>query len=473
MSRVKIVATIGPATANAEALRELAASGMALVRLNGSHGNLKWHEETIRLVRQTLPDMPILLDIPGRKIRTELLTHEPSFGVGDIVTLTTEPGHDGSAKCSVNNRFLHERLHAGAVVLADDGTLSFVVDRVEGRDIHLRATTAGTLRSRKGINVPYVDLGLELVTERDHEMMRFACDNEVDFVGISFVESAAHVEAIRALTRNGTPRIVAKIENRGGMENMREVIGAADVIMIDRGDLSVETNLQTVAVFQKYILRMANSLSKPVIIATEMLHSMIQSPLPTKAEISDITNAVLDGAALTMLSGETAVGQYATEAVKIMRGVINAAEDLQQSDLDGERPETASLKIQDAMESAAAMVCRTLPITKIVVVTKSGYAARVLSSHRPRQPILAVSNDRNTARALNVLPGTKGIHVKVEFSPKSSEHIAACLQHLWNQKEITASDVILVAAVSYPRAGNLLNLLQTHSVADLAEALGW
>lgn len=471
MNKTKIVATIGPKTNNASALKLLADCGLSVARLNGSHADLDWHAATIKLIKETLPGVPILLDIPGRKIRTIQLKHEPSFAAGDIIILTTDDRHDGTEKVPVNNATLHEQINAGASILADDGTLRFTVTEVVGRDIHCRAETAGKLRSRKGINVPYVRLEGELVTDRDRKMVAFAKDHGVDFVGISFVESASHVEAIRELTGGDWPRIVAKIENQGGMENMDDVLQATDAAMIDRGDLSVETNLEQLAVFQKKILVAARKYGKPVIVATEMLHSMLDHPFPTKAEVSDITNAVLDGGAATMLSGETAVGDFPNQAVSVMRGVLSAAEEHMQDMLDENRARDG--EVQDAMRDAVALMCRSIPISKIVAVTMGGYAARMISASQVRQPILAVSNDEMAARSFNLLSGTEGICVDVPFSKTSTDHIVVCLEELWKDKKITQDDLILVVAVGYPKDGNLMNLMQTHRVSDLVETLGW
>lgn len=470
MSRVRIVATIGPATNNANALRALAQAGMNVVRLNGSHSDLDWHRATIALLRQTLPDVPILLDIPGRKIRTVGLKHEPSFAVGDIVTLTTEPDHDGSKKVPVNYDRLHEDLKAGNTILADDGTLRFTVVELRGRDILCRAETPGTLRSRKGINVPYVKLNTALVTDRDRKMVGFARETGVDFIGISFVESAAHVEAIRELSGQDGPRIVSKVENQGGLDHMEEIMAATDAAMIDRGDLSVETNLQSLTLFQKRIIDAARAAGKPVIVATEMLHTMIENDFPTKAEVSDITNAVLDGTAALMLSGETAVGKHPVAAVTLMRQVANEAERYLQGRLDDA---DAKSSVPRAMEDAIALICRTLPITKIVAVTRSGYAARSVAARQVRQPIIAVSNDARAARSFNILAGVTGEHVDIPFPRTSTDHIVTCLETLWRRGRLTADDLVLVTAVGYPKSGNRMNLIQTHAVSDLIETLGW
>ena len=473
MINTKIVATIGPATNNREMLLGLYKAGMGIARLNGSHADLEWHSNTIHLIRDTLPGVPILLDIPGRKIRTLQLAHEPKFDVGDIVILTVNGKHDGSEKVPLNYPHFHEEISVDDIILADDGSLRFGVVKVEGEDIHCRAEIAGRLRSRKGINVPYVNLKTELVTERDIEMMAFVQEHGVDFVGISFVESAAHIDAIKNLRgAKKYPWIVSKVENSGGMKHLHEIVEATDAIMIDRGDLSIETNIESVAIYQKQIITAANKHAKPVIVATEILHTMIDKPFPTKAEVSDISNAVLDGAAATMLSGETAIGKYPVEAVSVMRQVSNVADEHLQYRLD----ENESRPLKDApavTADAIAMMCRTLPITKIIAITLSGYAARMIASRSPRQPILAVSSDESAVRACNILLGTQGVHVDVDFQNQSTEHVPACLKSLWDKGEIIEDDYILITAVTYPKSGNRMNMIETHLVKDLADTLSW
>jgi pyruvate kinase len=469
MKRVKIVATIGPGTNNSDAIQALLASGMDVARLNGSHADLTWHAATIGLLRRMAPSLPILLDIPGRKIRTRQLSHEPSFSVGDSIVLTTSSGHDGREKVPVNREDLHDHLSPGDTVFADDGTLRFTVLEVQGRDIRCRAEAAGTLRSAKGINVPSVTFEGGSLTERDMEMIEFACEHGIDYVGISFVDSARLVEEVRGLVGPGGPRVLSKVENLGGMNNLNEVVDASDAIMIDRGDLSVETNLESIVIQQKRILEVARTYGKPVIVATEMLHSMIENPFPTKAEVSDISNAVLDGAAALMLSGETAVGRYPTQAVALMRSVADTVGESAQEAAD----QTQFLGGPQAMADAVAMLCRVLPITKIVPITISGYAARMVANSRPRQPILAVSNQVGTARSMNLLFGTEGIHVDIPFSPTNTDHIPLCLEELWRREYLLDTDVVVVTSVGYPKSGNRMNMIATHLVSDIRDSLGW
>jgi len=472
MNRTKIVCTIGPVSNTPEMLQKLIDAGMSVARLNGSHADLDWHRETIATLRAVTPDTPILLDIPGRKIRTIQLDIEPEFKTGDTLILTTDTNHDGSQKVPVNNVSLHEKLSSGNTVFADDGTLRFTVIEIDGQDIICRAECDGTLRSRKGINVPFVDLGGALVTDRDRAMMKFAIETEVDYVGISFVESAHHIEMIRALTRDNSPLIVSKVENRGGLDNLEEIAEATDAIMIDRGDLSVETDLHNVALYQKTIIEAARYHGKPVIVATEMLHTMITNPFPTKAEVSDITNAVLDGCAATMLSGETAMGDFPIEVTKTMREVCDAATQYSQHNVVLS-PVRDGITVPQATEDSVALVCRELPITKIVAITRSGFAARMIAARNPKQEILAVVDNERTARAVNLLAGTTGIFVDIHFPKDDLGHIGKCLEKLWNMGHIKQDDMILVTMVTFPKSGNRMNMIATYLVSDLMESLGW
>nr|WP_227000514.1 pyruvate kinase [Komagataeibacter diospyri] len=319
-----IVATIGPVSASREMLQALSEAGMTMARLNSSHNTREWHRQTIRLIKETLPDLPVLLDIPGRKIRTVPLAHEPAFEAGDLIILTTDSQHDGSIKVPVNFDRFHEFMMPGLDVYADDGHLFFLVEEINGRDVHMRAKVGGVLRSRKGINVPQARFERPLVTRSDREMMAFAQENAVDYVGISFVEGAEHIAAIRHLMGRVPLGIVAKVENQGGLDNMAEIIGASDMVMIDRGDLAVETSPDLVCLFQKRILAAAQKQKAPVIVATELLNTMIEHPYPTKAEIGDITTAVLDGTSFLMLSGKTAIGCYPVEATARLQQIGRA-----------------------------------------------------------------------------------------------------------------------------------------------------
>ena len=469
----KIVATIGPVSANSDTLKKLHKAGMSVARLNGSHSDLEWHANVIKLIKSTIPNLPILLDIPGKKIRTAQLLFEPTFDVLDEIILTTSPGFNGKEKVSVNNIYLHESLSKGDTILADDGTLRFVVSKIINKDIYCVAQTKGKLKSAKGINVPHVAIKGELINKRDIDMMQFAVDNEVDFVGISFVESANHVESIRALSKKTWPRIVAKIENQGGLNNLKEIVKATDIIMIDRGDLSTETNMESVAIYQKEIINVAKRYAKPVIVATEMLHTMIESSIPTKAEVADISNAILDGAAATMLSGETAIGNFPVESVETMAKISNAVNSNLYKTRNKKRHYANEEDEPRAMGGAITSLCNSLPITKIIAITISGFAARMVASEMLEQPILAVSNDIFSANSFNLLRNTKGFYVDIDFSKDSLDHVLKCIKFLYDEKEIDINDVILVTSVGYPKSGRRMNVIQTHYIKDLKELFNW
>jgi pyruvate kinase len=243
--------------------------------------------------------------------------------------------------------------------------------------------------------------------------------------------------------------------------------------MIARGDLSVETRLETIAIYQKNIIEKARVFGIPVIVATEMLHTMIVNPFPTKAEVSDITNAILDGAAATMLSGETAVGEYPVEAVHLMRGIASEAT---LYSLASKAHGNNTPKQQDAtqvIEDAADFISRSLPINKIIVITRSDYTARMISVRTPSQPIIAVSNDLMTARSFNLLNGTEGVYIDATFSDMTVDHIPFCLKELWVRKKIVDTDHILLLSGLNPKSGTRMNLLQTYQVSDLSGSLGW
>ena len=470
--RTKIICTIGPKSCNETMLAALYDEGMRVARLNGSHANLEWHSQAIALIHSVLPNVPILLDIPGRKIRTTQLNFEPSFAVGDFIILTTSLDYDGSEKVPVNYANLHRDLSVGNTIMADDGTLRFTVTKIDGADIWCQAETGGQLKSRKGINVPFVKLSTPQVTERDRSMVDFACANQVDFIGLSFVESSDHVNVFRDLIAGRGPKIVAKIENQGGLDNAEKIVEIADAIMIDRGDLSVETSLFDVALKQKAIISQAKKYGTPVIVATEMLHTMIENSVPTKAEVTDISNAVLDGCAATMLSGETAVGTYPIEAVRTMRRIIEASEQ-HLSNISDSLPRLLGEKTPDVIANAVPEICRNLPISKIIAITRSGFAARKIDAQQPTQPIIAVSDDELAAKGFNLIPGVLGVFSDISFLKNSTDHVADILKSLWVKKIINDSDTILVVGITYPTAGGRMNSIQIHNVGLLCKTLSW
>jgi len=472
MSQVKIIATIGPRTNNIESLKAMRAAGMDVARLNGSHADLKWHKETLDLLREAVPDVPVLLDLPGRKIRITNLQEPMQIKAQDTVILTSDQDYRADKKIAINYPELSQDVKSGDTIWLDDGNLLLKVTEVKASDVVCHAENALTLTHGKGVHIPQLHYRPAIISQKEHELISFAIENGVEFLGASFVGSPSDVEAIRKLIDGRGPEIVAKIETQPAMENLAELIEVSDALMIDRGDLSVETRTKNVALLQKQILAEANGSSCPVIVATEILQSMVHSPIPTKAEITDITASVLDKATALMLSAETAVGDFPIEAIATMRRVADAASQYLQDSLSNGTQGSLET-VPEAIGGAIALICRNLDITKIVAITISGYAARMVSGKMPRQPILAVTNDRNVARRFNLMPGTTGIYLDIEFSRTNTEHIPACLEALWRQGNLVDEDLILVTAVGYPKSGNRMNLIQTHRVADLRDSLDW
>ncbi|MBM4339191.1 MAG: pyruvate kinase [Deltaproteobacteria bacterium] len=472
MNRVKIVATIGPSTNHSNLLRSLQESGMDVARVNGSHGDLNWHEKAIALLRKVVPDIPVLFDIPGRKIRIGRLDRDWVVAPLQQVTLTTEDGVHEQDKVPVTYCNLHRDLAPGDTILVDDTLLRLTVVDIVGRDIRCQAKTAGQFRSGKGIHIPQVELHNEFLSNRDRQLIDFATHSGVDFIGLSFVGNASQIGDVRALVGEKGPQIISKIETQEAIDHLDELVKVSDGLMIDRGDLSMETSIESVALLQKQVLSEAQRADCPVIVATEMLQSMVNRPIPTKAEVNDITCAVLDGASALMLSEETAAGRFPVEAVSLMRQVANTASEHLQALFDqGKSQDTES--VPQAIGDAISLICRRLKVTKIVAITISGYAASVIASKMPRQPILAVSNDADAARRFNLLRGVKGIHVNIPFSRTNMNHIPCCLEALWKRGDLVEKDLVLVTAVSYPKSGNRMNFIETHRVSDLRESLGW
>lgn len=476
MSSTKIICTIGPKSASVDMLQKYAASGMSVARLNGSHNILEWHKETISLIKNTLPNIPILLDIPGKKIRTSYLSIEPTFIANDKIIITTDINYKGKEKVIVDYKDLHTYLKSGDKIYADDGQLSFIVESIQNGDIVCKALVAGILKVRKGINIPGVTLASEIITTKDQKMLKFACDNMVEYVGISFVESKMHVEVIKEVLKSNSlphitpPKIVAKVENQRGLKNLEEILEVTDVVMIDRGDLAVETELEHVVLHQKMIINNARKHGVPIIVATEMLHTMVTQPNPTKAEVADITNAILDGASAIMLSGETAVGDYGIDAIKLMKKLAEIVPFFNNNQTI-KTSRDCEVQYYNYVIKAAHELCNTLPITKILTITKTGFAAKMMSSSRPAQEILCITNDMQVAKSSNLFYGTRGVLVDISFEQDNTSHVEKSICWLIDNAYINEDDFILLLYVSYPKHGNLTNSMQLHYVKDLAQVL--
>ena len=416
--KTKIVATIGPASSEQAVMERLVDAGMDVARLNLSHGALDEHARVAERLRAAAGvvgrRLALLADLPGPKLRIGRLASEPvELRAGDPFTLSTaadaEPGD--ARRVAVSFERLPDVVRPGDSCFLNDGLIRLEVERVEGREVRCRVAVGGELRSRKGLNLPGVDLGIEAFTPRDREGLAFAVREGVDVVSQSFVESAADLAAVRraAAELGGAPFVVAKIERARALARAAEIFDAADGVMVARGDLGVEIPIEDIAPVQKRLVREALRRGKPVITATQMLESMTASPRPTRAEATDVANAILDGTDAVMLSGESAVGRYPVEAVAMLARIARAAErerpapdvraELRRAPAPGDVDEHLARAVDDLLSSLAPAVA--------LVPTRSGATARRIARFRPPVWLAAVSASHATCQRLQL---SFGVH---------------------------------------------------------------
>ena len=411
MRKTKIICTLGPAVDNADMVRALLESGMDAARFNFSHGTHPEHLERLnRLkgIRDTLgKPVATILDTKGPEIRIRSFGEKSvDLEAGGTFTLTTEDVTGDQSRVSVTYSKLHEELSPGQQVLIDDGLVAVRVERVEGRDIVCTVENGGVLSANKSINIPGVHIQLPALTEKDVDDIRFGVENDFDFIAASFVRCAADVEAVRSVLRDcggDSVRVIAKIENQEGVDNLDEILEAADGVMVARGDLGVEIPAARVPILQKQIIRKGLQLGKPVITATQMLDSMMRNPRPTRAEVSDIANAVYDGTSCVMLSGETAGGKYPIESLRTMAGIVAEAEGAIDYWRQFEKGRVLpAANINDAITHTCCLTARDLNAKAILAATSSGYSARMISRFRPACPIAALTMREKVRRQLNL-----------------------------------------------------------------------
>ncbi|OHB81146.1 MAG: pyruvate kinase [Planctomycetes bacterium RBG_16_64_10] len=421
--KTKIVATIGPACDAPAVLEQMIRAGMSVARLNFSHGTFDEHAARIERLQAAAKavgrEIGLMADLPGPKMRIGQLAEEPiQIAPGATFTLTTQDIVGDAGRASVTFARLPQVVKPGDRLFLNDGIIHLEVERVDGPEVHCRALTGGELRSRKGLNLPGIDLGISAFTERDRAALTFALAHGVDAVSQSFVESAADIQAVReaAGSLGGNPFILAKIERARAVDRVDEILAAADGIMVARGDLGVEVPIEQIAILQKALVRKAVRLGKPVIIATQMLESMTHSRQPTRAEATDVANAVLDGADCVMLSGESATGDFPVEAVATLARITAATEPHRiRADL-WERlktlPREAEYSTADLLSlSVEAVIAASSPAV-VVVPTRSGATARAIARFRLPVWIVAPTDGGNVARHLQFTVGIEPVPMR-------------------------------------------------------------
>jgi pyruvate kinase len=417
-ARTKIVATLGPASAHRSMIERLVESGADLFRLNMAHGDRRMHEQTIATIRALTavgPPVGILIDLAGPKLRLGQLWEDPvQCQEGQTVRFVRGDRSQRALDFVSNYPSLVDGLQVGDQVLLADGTVQLVVTEKQTDVAVCRVQEPGLLRSRQGINLPRTLAGLPVLTDHDRDCVRWAATQPIDFLGLSFVRSAEDLALLRSLMREVQLRVpvIAKIEKREALDALDAIVAAADGVMVARGDLGVEIDVARVPVAQKRIIKLCNELQKPVIVATEMLDSMQQSPRPTRAEATDVANAILDGADACMLSGETAVGKFPVESVATMNRIMIATEELlrdRPSRQPAQRNTTGVSPLTSAVVFGAGRIAGQLSAKLVVITTRSGATALTKSSLRDFVPTVAVSADEKTLRRTSLYWGIRAL----------------------------------------------------------------
>ena len=462
MRKTKIICTLGPAVDNEETIEKLIRAGMNAARFNFSHGS---HAEQLarlnmfKKVRDTLgAPVATILDTKGPEIRIKTFANGPvTLNQGQEFTLTTDdvPGDENQVSVTYEN--LHQEVGPGCRILVDDGLIELRVKSVEGHAIHCEVENGGPLSSNKSINIPDVHILLPSLTDKDREDLKFAAEHDFDFIAASFVRKASDVEDIRAeLHKHGGDdiRIISKIENREGVDNIEGIIAASDGIMVARGDLGVEIPAHEVPILQKKMIKATTRAGLPVITATQMLDSMIRNPRPTRAEVSDVANAVFDGTSCVMLSGESANGKYPVETVKTMASICEAAENyIHYWKRFRNRATESGLSINDAITHTACQTAMDLDATAIVTATKSGHTAKMVSRFRPGCPIVALCPDERVRRQLAI---SWGVQPYLCDNVENTDTLfAMCVYTALKEKAVKVGDtVVITAGVPIGRSGS-------------------
>ncbi len=409
--KTKIVCTIGPATESQEKLEEMLNAGMNVMRLNFSHGDFAEHAKKVVNLRAAMKktglSAAIMQDLSGPKFRIgDFYKERVTLNEGDFITLTTEKITGDEKRVSINYPQLIKELKPGNIIMVDDGKKKFEVVSVSGTEIKCKILIGGDTKGRRGINLPDAKLSISSLSDKDKADLAFASKYDIDLVAFSFVRTGDDVRELRSLLKKAKSKamIVAKIETPQAIENFDEILELSDAIMVARGDLAIELGYEHVPLAQKMIIEKCNRAGKPVITATQMLESMIKNPVPTRAEVSDIANAILDGTDAIMLSEESTLGDYPIKAVEMMSNVARTVE-MGRSPIDTLASVEMRHGITDAISASAVGAAREIGATLIAALTATGRTARMLSRHKPRQPIMAFTPSEKVFSQLQVSYG--------------------------------------------------------------------
>ncbi|NBU57506.1 MAG: pyruvate kinase [Actinobacteria bacterium] len=469
MRRAKIVCTLGPAVDSREKVQELIAAGMNMARLNLSHGSYEEHQSRLDLVRAAAKEagaaVAILVDLQGPKIRLARFENGPhELARGDIFTITTDEVVGTKERVGTTYKGLPGDCKAGDRILIDDGKVTVEVIEVKGNDVITKCTQPGAVSNNKGINLPGVAVSVPAMSEKDEDDLRWGLRAGADFIALSFVRNAADIKDVHAIMDEVGIRVpvIAKIEKPQAVANLEEIVDAFDGIMVARGDLGVELPIEDVPMVQKRCVELARDAAKPVIVATQMLDSMISNSTPTRAEATDCANAVLDGADALMLSGETSIGEFAIEAVKTMARIIERTEEL---GLDRIRPMMNQPRTKGgAITKAAADVGAIIGAKFLVTFTQSGDSARRISRLRSVIPILAITPDEGTYNRLALSWGVEPL--VTPMVKHTDEMVLQADKMIIEGKRAKEGELVMIVAGSPPGIPGSTNAMRVHKVGD-------
>jgi pyruvate kinase len=464
-ARTKLVCTLGPASATPKMVRGLVEAGATVFRINCSHGTAEEHARSVSIVRQvehaTGRSLAILADLPGPKVRLAEVDPDPfAFRPGQAFEIRPDGPGDATG-ASTSYAGLAVDLRVGDRVLLADGAVELTVTGIEGDRVQTECVRAGSVRSHQGVNVPAERLGLPPVTDRDREMLRHVLDLQVDLVAQSFVRDPSDIEELRAAMGDRTLPIVAKIETRPAVEDFERILEVADAAMVARGDLGVELPMEEIPLVQKRLLRAARVAGRPVIVATQMLESMIRSPRPTRAEANDVATAVLDGADAIMLSGETAIGDYPFEAASAAARIATAVESQGAEYRAAQPPCMHTGEAAAVAHAAASIVAGDSDVVAITCYTTTGRTAALLSAERPRVPIHAFIPDADVRRANGLL---WGVETHTAHRPDDTDQMIAMMDEALRAAKLAAEGDSVVMAASMPAGRTTTNMLKVHQV---------
>lgn len=469
MRRTKIICTIGPASESPEKIKKLLQAGMNVARLNFSHGSREEHGRRItdlkRVAAEAEVNLGILLDTKGPEIRTGLMPEEGvTLENGNQFILDNRDEIGSSERVFITYANLWDEVQPGTHILLDDGLLDLEIVETREGTIVTRVENGGTLKSQKGVNVPGVPINLPFLTSKDRDDISFGLQNGIDFIAASFTRKAADILEVRRLAEDqgASVKIIAKIESKGGLENLDSILEVANGVMVARGDLGVEVPVEDVPVYQKEIIAKCNNLGKIVIVATQMLDSMIRQPRPTRAEASDVANAILDGADAIMLSGETAAGAFPAEAVQTMDKIARKTESIY---FKSASSIPKGKNIAEAIGHAGYTIANDLNASAIIAPTQSGATARMISRYRPRSLILAATPFAHVARSLSLNWGVHSLYVPERTG--TDELLSIAVNRALDQKYIKTGDIVVLTAGVPVGMSGTTNLIKVQVVGNV------